>query len=98
MKLAIETFLRLKFHHEFHEYHKEGNKCIYQDLIKNKKNIREILFYIANDPEYLNANKYDKSEWLKYDHMKHFIYCILYGFRKNIMGWREKNCIIYPKN
>jgi hypothetical protein len=90
MKLGIQTFLQLKFRHEFHEYHKEGNKCIYQDLIKDEKNIREILFYIANDPEYLNANKYDQSTLLKYDHMRHFIYCILYGFRKDIKEWRDK--------
>jgi len=91
MKLTLETFLKLKFRHEFHEYHKEGNKCIYQDLIKKEKNIREILFCIGNDPEYLNTYKYDHSSLLKYDHMKHFIYCILYSFRKDIKEWRDKD-------
>ena len=89
MEISIEHFLNLKFYHEFHEYHNEGSKCIYQDLIKNNKSIKEILFCLRSDPEYLDTEKYESSDLLKYDHMKHYIYCIVYGFRKDVIEWKE---------
>jgi len=93
MEITLENFLKLKFRYENHDNYQEGNKCIYQDLIKSRKNIREILFCIANDFEYLNTEKYDASTEMKYDHMKHYINCLLFGFRKDIIEWRNKEYI-----
>ncbi|HRR45960.1 MAG TPA: hypothetical protein P5196_00005, partial [Syntrophales bacterium] len=81
--------MNLKLLHEPHEYHTEGTKCIYQDLIKIGCTIREIIFHIVNDPQYLDLNKYDESDQLKYDHMRHYIYCIRHGFRHNLKSWKD---------
>ena len=88
-KLTLNDFLNLQFIHEYHDYHSEGTKCIYQDLIKNHFTVKEILYAIQNDEEYLNGSKYDSTELLKNDHMNHYINCIKHGFRKNIHEWRK---------
>jgi len=88
-KLDMHAFLNLKLLHEPHAYHKEGTKCIYQDLIRNGCTIREMIFHIVNEPEYLNDSKYERLDSLKFDHMKHYIYCIKFGFRHGIGNWSE---------
>jgi len=91
IEIDLHNFLNLKFGHEYHDYHNEGTKCIYQDLIKNQLSIREIIYTIASDDEYLNPDKYFNSEdsRIKYDHMQHFIHCILHGFKKDIINWED---------
>lgn len=87
-KLDLFDFLNLKFHHEYHDYHEEGTNCIYQDLIKNQLTIKEIIFAIQSDNEFLDNNKYNHKELLKNDHMNHYINCIKYGFRKEVEEWK----------
>jgi len=90
MQITLEHFLNLRFRHEYHDYHQEGTKCLYQDLIKQNKTIREFLFILSEDSEYFNIEKYQAEPKLKYDHMTHYIYCMKFGFLKNIIAWREE--------
>lgn len=90
-EININQFLDLKFKYELHDYHSEGSRCIYQDLIKNGLNIREIIFEISRDSQYLNINKYQNIDNLKFDHMTHYINCVKYGFRKNVIEWKLQN-------
>ncbi len=90
-QLDIHAFLSLKLLHEPHAYHKQGIKCIYQDLIRKGYTIREIIFHIVNEPEYLDDSKYEWHKSLKYDHLKHYIYCIKFGFRHGIANWRQSS-------
>ena len=87
----LKQFLELKLSHEPHAYHKEGTNCIYQDLAKNRCTIREIIYIIKNNKDYLCRQKYQKSNDIRIqqDHMLHYINCIEYGFRKNIKDWRS---------
>ncbi|PTN34155.1 FkbM family methyltransferase [Desulfonatronum sp. SC1] len=92
-QLQLDEFLSLRFLHEHHDYHAQGSKCIYQDLIKNSFTVREIIHKIQNDRKYLDRNQYDHDVRLKNDHMNHYINCIKYGFRKEVKGWRETNSV-----
>jgi len=46
---------------------------------------------VSRNPEFLNIEKYNNNVLLKYDHMTHYIFCILYGFRNNIISWRDND-------
>ncbi len=87
--LPLDLFLELRLVHEYHSFHREGTKCIYQDLIKNGCTIKQIIYTIVHDLAYLDSAKYNISDDLKYDHMNHFINCIRYGFRHQVGGWKE---------
>tara|TARA_B110000211_G_scaffold78923_1_gene92559 strand:- start:9995 stop:11188 length:1194 start_codon:yes stop_codon:yes gene_type:complete len=89
--IKLNEFVELKLCWGPHTYHNEGSNCIYQDLAKNKNTIREIIYKIKNNKDYLSRYKYQKSadKKMRVDHMLHYINCIEYGFVKNIRGWRE---------
>ncbi len=91
MEISLNHFLNLRLGHVYHDYHVEGTTCIYQDLVKKKYTIRQMLMAISTNPEYLSIDKYQRDEKMRTDHMSHYVNCIIYGFRKNIDPWKDAN-------
>ncbi len=99
-EIPLDLFMKLKLNWEYHNYHREGSKCIYQDLAKNKRTVGEIIDIIREDPEYLSDEKYLNSPdpKIRSDHMLHYVNCVKFGFRKNLPEWKkDKNNFLLVK-